>query len=268
MTYTDYDTPTQESLQIARTSCKDCVFAIFDGDIKTQIGCSMGRIDIYRAQNPESVIEAYDEEKEFYVINNRICNLCRNSKWAADKNPRDLLGLQYAAIEEASLKFDVIVIANDNINDVEATISFLMQEEYKPRQITIIRKPGNQIRPAFLRNSLSKLNVKWRMASLVNPEFDEREMVDESIKTSKCGYIVVVKAGSTLPPQYLKNLDFLWNKKLIQLGTVISNETDKLDGMMINKAVHTYLDGNTGFDIEYKLQEYNNTLLHKYSELI
>ena len=59
-----------------QTACKNCVFAVYDGD--TQVDCSMGRISKY--QDLGMVIDAYDEEKEFYVING-ICNVVRQSNW-------------------------------------------------------------------------------------------------------------------------------------------------------------------------------------------
>ena len=51
--------------RIAETSCKDCKFAIYEG--KTQTGCEAGRAEIYMEKG--MALEAYDKDKEFYVIN-------------------------------------------------------------------------------------------------------------------------------------------------------------------------------------------------------
>tara|TARA_Y100000004_G_scaffold153489_1_gene177197 strand:+ start:1152 stop:1883 length:732 start_codon:yes stop_codon:yes gene_type:complete len=53
-----------------KTSCKDCVFSIYDKD--TQIGCEAGRTSVFEKQG--DLVEAYDDEKEFYTVS-RLCNI-------------------------------------------------------------------------------------------------------------------------------------------------------------------------------------------------
>ena len=50
--------------KLQETSCKKCKFAIYDG--QTQTGCEDNRIEKYLEQ--DRCFEAYDNEKEFYVI--------------------------------------------------------------------------------------------------------------------------------------------------------------------------------------------------------
>ena len=52
------------------TPCKDCVFAIYDD--KTQINCSQDCIDKYKKLDVP-IVEVYDDDKEFYVIEGRKC---------------------------------------------------------------------------------------------------------------------------------------------------------------------------------------------------
>lgn len=56
---------------LLQTSCKDCILAEYNGI--TQIGCQANRISKFN-----NVIEAYDEEKEFYVID-KFCNYYRHN---------------------------------------------------------------------------------------------------------------------------------------------------------------------------------------------
>ena len=58
-----------------QTNCKDCIFAIYSEE--TQTGCEASRTDIFKNQN--KLIEAYDEENEFYVVKG-FCNLYRDNK--------------------------------------------------------------------------------------------------------------------------------------------------------------------------------------------
>lgn len=79
-----------------QTSCKECLFAVY-GD-KTQIGCQFDKLNKFDNNN---IIEAYDDEKEFYVID-RLCNHYRDNKWnngIADKNKVE---------KETQVSFDIL----------------------------------------------------------------------------------------------------------------------------------------------------------------
>lgn len=73
------------------TSCKKCHYAIYDG--KTQTGCQMNRLDKWREKT--NVIEAYDEEKEFYVIQNRNCNAYNEWNTLSPEEAREKIKLPY-----------------------------------------------------------------------------------------------------------------------------------------------------------------------------
>ena len=49
------------------TSCKDCIFADYDHENETQIGCEFNnRTEAYAKL--DCLVEAEDEEKEFFVV--------------------------------------------------------------------------------------------------------------------------------------------------------------------------------------------------------
>jgi len=83
-----------------QTSCKNCTFAIYNE--LTQTGCSADRIEKF---NKSDIIEAYDNEKEFYVINN-FCNLYRPLSWNGGSPSLE------KAIAESALDFDIMVDCN------------------------------------------------------------------------------------------------------------------------------------------------------------
>lgn len=88
---------------ISQTSCKDCIFAIYDND--TQIDCEADRINKFG----DSVFPAYDDHKEFFVIN-KVCTLHRPSRW--NNGNKDL----EKAKKEIELTFDILVDC-DNVTD-------------------------------------------------------------------------------------------------------------------------------------------------------
>ena len=88
-----------------KTSCRDCTFAVYEGE--TQTGCEADRIDTFRDQG--YVIEAYDDEKEFYIIK-RLCNISTHDKDATLQNARDKVSLAFDLFVECSnIKLDVDV---------------------------------------------------------------------------------------------------------------------------------------------------------------
>ena len=81
--------------QIARlhTSCKDCIFIRYGAcgspiEEKSQSGCEMklvgphidteGQLSIRHVNSDIEVLEAYDDEEEFFVLNNTKCHYKRN----------------------------------------------------------------------------------------------------------------------------------------------------------------------------------------------
>jgi hypothetical protein len=80
--------------RLFQTNCKNCVFAVYAD--KTQTGCSNNRLKFFET------IEAYDLEKEFYVVKG-FCNYYRPPSWNS--------GVADAAKakEESAVTFDLII---------------------------------------------------------------------------------------------------------------------------------------------------------------
>jgi hypothetical protein len=85
----------QEKIQ---TSCKDCLLAIYND--KTQVSCAANRIVAFGGD----AIEAYDDDKEFYVIN-RFCNYYRKTTWNGGEIDFKKLKL------ETDIPFDLFISA-------------------------------------------------------------------------------------------------------------------------------------------------------------
>lgn len=106
-----------------QTNCKACVFSVYDGN--TQTGCLHNRIEKFQP----NVIEAYDNDKEFYVING-MCNLYRNSRWNSGDPNID------KAFEESSLTFDCFIDCSDiSENDAQRIIDFVASLNYYKNRI-------------------------------------------------------------------------------------------------------------------------------------
>lgn len=218
------------------TCCKECVFAEYD-DV-TQTGCKRGMIDKYRSVG-SNIIEAYDKDKEFYVIPNRLCPFFRKQSWI-DRIPEEYeKDIESILKLETTLAFHVIILVhNESLDDIHRTIDSLIGEEHKPIQITIIRHIESDIRPRDITDSLKSLPIKWRTENLVVKMQDENaiHMVQ---KTLKSNYYSIARAGFIFPAKYLERVNKAVIEDLIQFGMIEIVEGDD-QGIILPLSVHEY----------------------------
>jgi hypothetical protein len=140
-----------------QTSCKNCIFAIYSG--LTQVGCFANRIDKF---DKTDIIEAYDNEKEFYVVN-KFCNLYRPLTWNGGVQNLD------KAMEESTLNFDIMIDCNE------------MSEEFRNYLIDTIPKIEyykNKTNINLFHNYVSPSNVKSMVLDIYSR--------NKTIKISAC----------------------------------------------------------------------------------
>jgi hypothetical protein len=113
--------------EIVETSCKNCIFAQYEGD--TQTGCDANRLEKF-LKKENQVVAAYDDTHKFYVIK-RLCNLYRLPTWNNGMKDLEL------AKQQSSLSFNIIVHLEDcskeNINHIAQVIKNIDYPENKLR---------------------------------------------------------------------------------------------------------------------------------------
>jgi hypothetical protein len=150
----------QQQEVAVKTNCKECVFAIYDD--KTQTSCAFNRIEKFGS----SIIESYDNEKEFYVIN-RLCNYYRHANWGYSQDDKEKVE------HESALSFDIFVDCNglsidtkqDVINLIKScsyyadkTEWFLYHEtarydDLKPHIASILSQAGRKVNVSVCEDS-------------------------------------------------------------------------------------------------------------------
>ena len=70
------------------TSCKNCVFANYTADGLVQSGCKLGKIQDYKKAGID-ILDVYDDELQFSVINGRVCLFYRNEE-VMEQYPKDI----------------------------------------------------------------------------------------------------------------------------------------------------------------------------------
>lgn len=161
------------SINPIHTPCKSCVFAEYDNN--TQNDCHLNLIEKYKSKNIE-VLEVYDNDKEFYVINGRKCFGYRENSWFDKRNLSNLSledkiahfkknhFIHYLLLVDLQ-KFDTDQ-GLDNLKDQLASLSI------KPRKIIMIRHQNDNKKYGFetLKHILeeSNLGCKWRIQTALD----------------------------------------------------------------------------------------------------
>ena len=162
------------TIQPVHKACKKCVFAEYNS--KVQTGCLLKYLDIYRNKKLQ-VLEVYDEELEFYVINDKKCVGYRENSWF---NQFDMAN---STIDEKVKKFNelnkldyFIVINLDPKNtEIESQMNNLSKEilslDIKPHKILFVRYRGNALKYNYeyiidFLNQCGLNNCAWRIQTM------------------------------------------------------------------------------------------------------
>lgn len=154
------------------TPCKDCVFALYEN--QTQIDCALGYITKYKNKDI-SVLEAYDDSKEFYIINGKKCIGYRENKWFKqfDLDNADLTAKVNKYHETNHLDYIIIIdLKNLSIEDLDDLLKQIRLCEIQPKKLVMIRYADNELK--FPYSSIEKLlknnsvDYLWRIQTILD----------------------------------------------------------------------------------------------------
>lgn len=179
-------------ISIVHTSCKNCVFAKYDS--KTQTGCALDYLNKHK-DNGTEIIDAYDNDLEFYIINQKKCNGYRENSWFVSK------GLP----EDSSLQSKIDLFKNLNIIGYTLIINFIeigstpedminLSNSLKtisipPQKTVFIRGPeGNETTIYKNINNLlvgANINCKWKIQTMVDDSISNENILHNAINENK-----------------------------------------------------------------------------------
>ena len=232
------------------TSCKECIFTE-DKDL-TQIGCKTDYIAKFHKLDIE-ILDAYDKDKEFWVIKDRICPSYRTSRWKyIDKTFEE----QMEQIkEESKIPYQVIIFTNNNIKDVEITLDSLMTQTIPPHHITLIKPIDCNLTPRILTDLCKNhplLNGNWRVECIVNPETNRGNAIDFVIDVIPKLYYAVFNAGFKV---YSRLFEDISNKMLEELTPLTITKPDSNgNGEIVHYYLHKQYQGNAEFPLIEKIE--------------
>jgi hypothetical protein len=115
------------------TACKECIFAVYDKD--TQTSCHLDIIKKIQATDHLEVLEVYDEDKEFYVINKTKCPYYRKEL----KN-KSLEERAKEVKENIHLKYLLLINAKPDmkLEEIKKILLEIKKATIKPKGILLI----------------------------------------------------------------------------------------------------------------------------------
>ena len=248
-------------INIVHTPCKSCVFAEYDN--KTQKGCRLGYIDRFK-ENGIEVLEAYDSDLEFYIVNKKKCLGYRENAWFTQ------YGLEHADIESKIAKFKelnrleyLLVINFVQIgcepSDMELLEAALSSLTIKPQKIVFIRGPEGSHTTIYASiQALMKrcgIECKWRIQTMVDDTISNEDILHNTINLNKnYRFICDIRKANcvdALDRVILKANDIVYN----DLGQFIVLTDKSLFCMVFGGGVYRYSLVEKGLDI---LSDENN----------
>ena len=217
--------------KIIQTNCKNCAFAVYEKD--TQIGCLHGRVDKFKNLNPDNVLEAYDIDKNFYVIN-KFCNFYRDK----DSWNNGILDTKKIR-QEAKLTFDVFLNC-DNINTeyLEWIKEFIKNiNDYGSDKVHVHIYHNDNLQLERKKEILSLLPL-LKIYTLNVYLYNADELKHNIILKSKQSYHLDISSNNTVDFDILSQIDIEINDNLKRLlaiklknNYVYSNLSYKIEGL-------------------------------------
>lgn len=214
----------------ARTSCKGCYFQqmmtdTIPGSLPRQVGCYLGRIETLADQSAK-IIEAYDEEEEFFVIEDRFCTAFRPKAWGAnrtyDENKKQLL-------YEIRYFPDAIIYVNnlsskDDIIHTFKSLTCHIDSGCKHIYIVLDDSPIDALK---LEKELSTIkdNQKFSITRVFGSNGHKGKAIDIVYSRLTSNYFVVIDAGNKLPIDHFDRIDTTLN---IYLNRLVFDEQDNI----------------------------------------
>jgi len=192
-----------------QTSCKECQFATYDGN--TQDGCAANRLSQLEAY----VTEAYDDNKEFYVID-CLCNMFRAPAWNGGNPDVE------KARQEIKPLFSIVIDA-DNFKseslyakELSRTRESLVKIKYDHKRVAILYSTFANATKETKRNIRQSFDKLW--AAGFRPQIVtviEEKMKDyDTFRKAGCNYFVRIGAGEEVSPTLFSDIDVQLNEKM------------------------------------------------------
>jgi len=191
-----------------RTSCKECIFSVYTDN--TQTGCRADRLEKFETTG--RLIEAYDDDKEFYVID-CLCNCFRPPTWNGGKADLE------KAINEIKPSFVIAVFLDQaNEDSCRATLDSILSLDYDKDRIFIclsqplVSSPAERLISTQLFMELTRSGFQCEVVISVSSAAREYDLFKKMPKGFT--HILKVPAGIELCSNIFQQIDQELNSNL------------------------------------------------------
>lgn len=216
-----------EQINKIHTPCKECVFAKYQDN--TQIDCALNYISKYKTKDIE-VLEAYDDHKEFYIINGKKCIGYRENKWF------DKFDLKDSSIEDKIKKFHelnaldyllVLDLKNISLEELKNLLEQISTLSIKPQKLIIVRYADNTKFPYdTLKNLLDKhiKGYKWKIQTILDQLLAYNNIIKNIVSLNSNRFIVSITQANEDIEHIIKHTNRVVHHDLDQFN-IISNQS-------------------------------------------
>jgi len=246
------------------TPCKDCLFALYEDN--TQTGCNVNMIQKFRRYDVP-ILEAYDEDKEFYVIQGKRCLWHRTETWKwAGENPYE----QVSAIRnEIEISYQGIVFCDNDFEDTKKTVESLTSQYIAPKHITLIRRPDNPVTGKemhiWLQKHCKKQDIAWRIQNVTATDLPNGFHIDMVISRHPYQYYFVCNSGCEVPQNLFSSLNQKIVEELYPLTILAPNEAG--NGLIVSYILHKIFQGNQDVGMLQKVATHTETPITTVTEI-
>lgn len=252
----------QPELNVVHQACLGCVFAQREG--KNQTGCSLGRLEKFKAIDPNLVIEGYNEHGDFFIVN-RACNTFRDELWGDRHRNEDMKAL---ALKESQIRTDVLLYIDEDFaefynnhratsGDVHFKVSLgsLLSQTQKPNKVIVISNqtsiPRSEI-ISLLRKYGGDLN--WQMTAILE-RTNEKDFVsveraiDISFNRIEGQFYLFLPIGDSVNANLISNINVAINDRLERFSVLYDQDdynekTGSFHNYVVSKNLHDVMGGN------------------------
>ena len=257
---------------VVTTSCKNCAFAHYIEN--TQVSCDINRIDKFK-ENGVKILEAEDNEKEFYVIQT-LCSGFRSEAWEEAHRGKDLIELFE---KESSPRIGFMILLEEEKDpdqirdDISVTIKSILESlKYPPRYVVIVSNiSGYFALIESVQTICSEYDIDYRVMKITEKTSNSLDRVDSAFVNARNGFYCVLRAGDSVFKNMDEILAYAINAKLMNVG-MIKGE-DEVSMMTVQCTLHKHLHGNLEATLESKINNIQNedgskcSLIHTWEQL-
>lgn len=214
-----------------KTNCKNCAFAIYEDSV--QIACLFNRVEKFKPD----VIDAYDNEKQFFVIN-RLCTYYRDKAWGYSANDSKKVE------QESALSFDLIFDCNDlDTTKAKKVLDFLSLCSYDTSKLSIFLIHESD-KKSIVKDDVSYIAKNARCQTNISIYFDLDIYLHQLVMNSKHSYHALIKFDNDLDPNILNKLNDTVNQDLKRFIVA-----ESCDNLLINNFIYKtgYYQNSTSY---------------------